>query len=78
MSWTEHQTNASIRNKVNVPEKEGLLKQIKKRTLKKYGHWKRRPSSTIQVAIKVKQKEEIKLVEESIAGFTIFVPGLMA
>ena len=41
ISWTEYKTNVWVRQKIGVPEQNGLLEQLKKRKLAKYGHWKR-------------------------------------
>ena len=51
VSWKEKKTNAWIRQKVGIPEKEGLLSQLRKRKLTKYGHWKRRADSLVQITI---------------------------
>ena len=51
VSWKEKKTNAWIRQKVGISEEEGLLSQLKKRKLSKYGHWKRRPESIVQATI---------------------------
>ena len=42
ISWTEYKTNVWARQKIGVPEQNGLLEPLKKRKLAKYGHWKRR------------------------------------
>ena len=51
VSWKDRKTNAWIRRKVGITEKQGLLSQLKKRKISLYGHWKRRPDSIVQVAI---------------------------
>ena len=47
ISWTEYKTNVSVRQKIGVPEQNGLLEQLKKRKLAKYGHWKRRSEGLV-------------------------------
>ena len=41
ISWTEYKTNVWVRQKIGVPEQNGLLEQLKKRKFATYGHWKR-------------------------------------
>ena len=47
ISWTEYKTNVWVRQKIGVPEQNGLLEQLKKRKLAKYGHWKRRSEGLV-------------------------------
>ena len=47
ISWTEYKTNVWVRQKIGVPEQNGLLEQLKKRKLAKYGHWKRRSDGLV-------------------------------
>ena len=51
VTWQEHRTNISVRNDVGVPEKKGLLAEVKKRKLAKYGHWKRRGGSLVLATV---------------------------
>ncbi|XP_072019709.1 uncharacterized protein [Amphiura filiformis] len=51
VSWKERKTNAWIRQKVGITEKQGLLSQLKKRKISLYGHWKWRPDSIVQITI---------------------------
>ena len=39
--WTRPKTDVWVRRKIRVLDKNGLLEQLKERTLAKYGHWKR-------------------------------------
>ena len=39
ISWTEYRANVWVRQKIVVPEENGLLEQLKKWKLPKYGHW---------------------------------------
>ena len=47
ISWTEYKTNVWVRQKIGVPEQNGLFEQLKKRKLAKYGHWKRRSEGLV-------------------------------
>ena len=47
ISWTEYKTNVWVRQKIGIPEQNGLLEQLKKRKLAKYGHWKRRSEGLV-------------------------------
>ena len=45
--WTERRTNDWVRNQVNSTEETSLLQQLKIREIKKYCHWRIRPSSLV-------------------------------
>ena len=51
ISWTERRTNQAVRDQIQVPEEAGLLQQIRRRKIAKYGHWKRRPESIVTATI---------------------------
>ena len=38
ISWTGYKTNVWVWQKIGVPEENGLLEQLNKRKLAKYGH----------------------------------------
>ena len=41
ISWTEYKTNVWVRQKIGVTEENGLLEQLKKHKLPKYGYCNR-------------------------------------
>ena len=47
VSWKDRKTNAWVRQRVGVSEEEGLLAQLRKRKMSKYGHWKSRRSDSL-------------------------------
>lgn len=49
--WTDRRTNSWVRQQVGVTEREGLLEEMKKRKIRKYCHWKRRPESVVMTTI---------------------------
>ena len=49
--WRDRRTNMWVREKVGVQEKEGMVEEIKKRKLRKYGHWKRREDSMVLATV---------------------------
>ena len=49
--WTERKTNKWVRERIGVKEEDGIVKQIKRRKLAKYMHWKRRPESIVTMSI---------------------------
>ena len=51
ISWTDKKSNTWVRKQIGVREKEGLLAQLRKRKLAKYGHWKRRVDSIVLTTI---------------------------
>ena len=51
ISWTERKTNKWVRERIGVKEEDGIVKQIKRRKLAKYMHWKRRPESIVTMSI---------------------------
>ena len=51
ISWTDKKTNKWVRSQIGVKEDEGLLTQVKKRKISKYGHWKRRGESLVLATI---------------------------
>ena len=42
IGWTEYQTNVWVPRKIRLLKENGLLEQLKERTLAKCGHWNRR------------------------------------
>ena len=55
ISWTERKTNKWVRERIGVKEEDGIVKQIKRRELAKYMHWKWRPESTVMISGMVAQ-----------------------
>ena len=51
VSWRERKTNEWVRRQVEVTEQQGMLQQVKRRKLQKYGHWKRRSNSLVLATI---------------------------
>ena len=51
MSAGENETNISVREKVGVQEKDGLLGKVKAGKIRKYGHWKRRSNSSVLMTV---------------------------
>ena len=51
ISWTECKTNVRVLLKIVVPKEKGLLEQLKKLKLAKYGHWKRRSEGLLIMAV---------------------------
>ena len=51
ISWTERETNKWVRERIGVKEEDGIVKQLKRRKLVKYMHWKRWPESTVMTSI---------------------------
>ena len=51
VKWTDRRTNEWVRQKVGVSEKNGMLRAVKKRKIRKYGHWKRRGDSMVLATI---------------------------
>ena len=49
--WTERKTNVWVRQQVGVKEEAGILMQARKRKVKKFCHWKRRPDSLVLATI---------------------------
>ena len=47
ISRTEYKTNVWVRQKIGVPEQNGLLEQLKKRKLDNYGHCKIRSEGLV-------------------------------
>ena len=51
VKWTERRTNAWVRQQVGVSEEDGMLRAVKLRKIRKYGHWKRRGDSIVLATI---------------------------
>ena len=51
ISWTERKTNKWVRERIGVKEEDGIVKQIKRRKLAKYMHWKGRLESIVTMSI---------------------------
>jgi len=47
VSRTERKTNEWVREQVGVSEEISMLAEVRKRKIRKYGHWKRRGESTV-------------------------------
>jgi len=41
VSWTERKTNEWVREQVGESEERSMLAEVRKRRIRKYGHWKR-------------------------------------
>ena len=50
---TEYKINVWVRQKIGVPEENGLVAQLKKRKLAKYGHWKRRSEGLVTAVTEI-------------------------
>ena len=51
VSWTERRTNEWVREKVGVSEQLGMLREVRRRKIRKYSHWKRRGESMVLASI---------------------------
>ena len=51
VSWTERRTNEWVRERVGVREEHGLLREVKRRKMRKYRHWKRRGESLVLASV---------------------------
>ncbi|XP_063596230.1 uncharacterized protein LOC134773083 [Penaeus indicus] len=51
VKWTERRTNEWVREQVGVREEQGIMQEIKRRKIQKYGHWKRRGESLVLATI---------------------------
>ena len=51
VKWTERRTNEWVRKEVDVTAEQGMLEEVRRRKLKKYGHWKRRGESLVLATI---------------------------
>lgn len=51
VSWTQRKTNQWVRDQVGIGEEQGMVAEVKKRKIRKYGHWKRRGSSIVLATI---------------------------
>ena len=56
-TFVEHHVLSYVRNEVKVPESEQWIPRSKRRKIKKYCHWKRRPESLL-----------IMMIEEKVPG----------
>ena len=54
--WTERRTNQWVRDQVGVSVEHGMLQEVKKRKIRKYGHWKRRGESLVLATIEGETK----------------------
>lgn len=51
VSWTERRTNEWVRDQIGVRRENSLLEEVKRRKIRKYGHWKRRSESLVLTSI---------------------------
>ena len=51
VSWTERRTNEWVRERVGVREEHGLLREVRRRKIRKYRHWKRRGESLVMASV---------------------------
>lgn len=51
VSWREKRTNEWMRTKVGVTAESGMLAEVKRRKLRRYGHWKRRGGGLVLTTI---------------------------
>jgi hypothetical protein len=51
IKWTERRTNQWVRDQVGVTEEHSMLQEVKRRKIRKYGHWKRRGESLVLATI---------------------------
>ena len=49
--WTERKTNEWVRKQAGVSEEGSMLAEVRKRKIRKYGHWKRRGASMVLASI---------------------------
>ena len=50
-SWRERRTNEWVREQIGVPKEKSVLEEVKRRKIRKYGHWKRRSESLVLTSI---------------------------
>ena len=48
---TDRNTNDWVRHQIGVSEDRGMLNEVKKRKIRKFGHWKRRGDSVVLMTI---------------------------
>ena len=60
ISWTQRKTDAWLHHTINVSEADGLMNEIKRRKIKKYSHWKRRPNSLVLMTIEGESQGKTK------------------
>ena len=60
ISWTQRKTNAWVRRTINFQETDGLMNEIKRRKVKRYSHWKRRPDSLVLMTIEGETQDKAK------------------
>jgi len=48
---TERRTNEWVREQVGVSEERSMLAEVRKRKIRKYGHWKRQRESMVIASI---------------------------
>jgi len=51
VKWTEHKTNEWVIDKIGVREERTMLEEVKRRKVRKYGHWKRRGGSLVLASV---------------------------
>ena len=51
ISWTERRTNQWVRDQIGLKGEKNLLEEVKRRKIRKYGHWKRRSQSLVLASI---------------------------
>jgi len=51
VGWTERKTNEWVREQVGVSKERSVLAEVRKRKIRKYGHWKRRGESMVLESI---------------------------
>ena len=51
VNWTERRTNEWVRQQVTVEKHQGMLAEVRRRKIRKYGHWKRRGESVVLATV---------------------------
>ena len=51
VKWTEKRTNEWVRRQAGVQAQQGMLQEVRKRKIRKFGHWKRRGESVVLASI---------------------------
>ncbi|XP_078491079.1 uncharacterized protein LOC144747144 [Ciona intestinalis] len=51
ISWTERRTNEWVRKRFGATEEQGLVREVKRRKMRKYRHWKRRGESLVLTSV---------------------------
>jgi len=63
ISWRERGTNERVREEIGVPKEKSLLVQVKRRKIRKYGHWKRRSESLVLTSIEGRGRRGRRKIE---------------